>query len=112
MQSFVPDSDVIEGQSGFTLRVPKKFYCRETVSRAMYKFTGKYNLTMFPLEEGYVGVSFEGKDAQSQQDTLCVISDFKNELIDQQVRIDLDQRYGLLRDTIVQFAFEPEKKKS
>lgn len=112
MRDFVLDADIIEGPSGLTLKVPKQFFTREAISMSMYKFTDRFSLSMEPIEEGYVGVSFINKEEQSKESSIEAISAFRNELVDQQARLDLEDRYGSLRDTIVEFAFDPEKKKN
>lgn len=112
MRDFELDADVVEEPSGFTLKIPKQFFTREAITISMYKFTDRVSLSMSPIEEGYVGVTFIAQDGQSRNSVIDAISAFRNELLDQQARLDLEDRYGSLRDTIVEFAFNPEKKKT
>jgi His-Xaa-Ser system protein HxsD len=58
--------------------------------------------------------NLEGQGWQIRLRPLCsavdlerLCSDFKRELLDQQVRLDLERRTGKLRDLIYQAAFEP-----
>jgi len=96
----------IEGGK-FLLKLSKKFYEKSAVMNASYKFTHKCFILIEPLEEGYVGVWFKAKDGQDPETIPDLLNDFCNEVIDQQVRLDLEKRYGGLRDAIVNHAFQP-----
>jgi His-Xaa-Ser system protein HxsD len=96
----------IEGEK-FLLKLSKQFYEKPAVMNAAYKFTNKCSILIEPLEEGYVGVWFKAKDGQDPEIIPNFLNDFCNEVIDQQVRLDLEKRYGSLRDTIVKHAFQP-----
>ena len=89
------------------LKLSKQFYEKPAVMAAAYKFTHKCIILIEPLEEGYVGVWFQAKTNESSDTIPDLINDFCNEVLDQQVRIDLEKRYGHLRDTIVKHAFLP-----
>ena len=41
------------------------------------------------------------------RDIPDLLDDFCNEVLDQQVRLDIEKRYGSLRDAIVKHAFQP-----
>lgn len=89
------------------LKLSKKFYEKSAVMNAGYKFTHKCFILIEPLEEGYVGVWFKAKDGQDLEKIFDILNDFCNEVLDQQVRLDLEKQYGILRDTIVNHAFQP-----
>lgn len=91
----------------FLLKLSKKFYEKSAVMNAAYKFTHKCFIFIEPLEEGYVGVWFKAKDGQESEKIPDLLNDFCNEVLDQQVRLDLEKRYGGLRDAIVNHAFQP-----
>ena len=91
----------------FLLKLSKRFYEKRAVMTAAYKFTHKCVILVEPLEEGYVGVWFQAKHNESADIIPELINDFCNEVLDQQVRLDLEKRYGGLRDTIVKHAFLP-----
>lgn len=91
----------------FLLKLSKKFYEKSAVMNAAYKFTHKCFILIEPLEEGYVGVWFKAKDGQDPGVIPDLLDDFCNEVLDQQVRLDLEKRYGSLRDAIVKHAFQP-----
>ncbi len=89
------------------LKLSKKFYEKSAVMNAAYKFTNKCIIVIEPLEEGYVGVWFKAKDGQGSETISNLLDEFCNEVLDQQVRLDLEKRYGTLRDAIVKHAFQP-----
>ena len=91
----------------FLLKLSKKFYEKPAVMNAAYKFTHKCFILIEPLEEGYVGVWFKAKGGQDPGVIPALLDDFCNEVLDQQVRLDLEKRYGSLRDGIVKHAFQP-----
>ena len=96
----------IDGEK-FLLKLSKQFYEKPAVMAAAYKFTDKCVILIEPLEEGYVGVFFQAKNNENPDMIPDLINDFCNEVLDQQVRLDLEKRYGSLRDTIVKHAFLP-----
>ena len=89
------------------LKLSKQFYEKSAVMNAAYKFTNKCVILIEPLEEGYVGVWFKAKDGQESGIIPDLLDDFCNEVLDQQVRLDLEKRYGSLREAIVKHAFQP-----
>jgi His-Xaa-Ser system protein HxsD len=89
------------------LKLSKQSYENSAVMNAAYKFTHKCSILIEPLEEGYVGVWFKAKDGQDPGMMSDLLHDFCNEVLDQQVRLDLEKRYGSLRDAIVNHAFQP-----
>ena len=89
----------------FVLKLRKQFYEKVAVMAAAYKFTHKCIILIEPLEEGYVGIFFQAKHNGNPDMVPELINEFCNEVLDQQVRLDLEKRYGGLRDTIVKHAF-------
>lgn len=93
--------------SEILLKLSKQFYERSAVLNAAHKFTNKCFIRIEPLEEGFVGIWFKAKEGQNPQMLQNILDDFCNEVLDQQVRLDLEKRYGGLRDIIVKHAFLP-----
>lgn len=89
------------------LKLSKQFYEKSAVMAAAYKFTHKCIILIEPLEEGYIGVWFQAKNNKSLDMAPDLVNDFCNEVLDQQVRLDLEKRCGSLRDAIVEHAFQP-----
>lgn len=92
----------------FFIKLKKAFYEREAVMPAAYKFTDSCYIKIDAVENGYIGVWFKAKP-QSNVDPELLLCEFCNEVLDQQVRLDLEKRYGSIRDNIYQFAFAPIK---
>jgi His-Xaa-Ser system protein HxsD len=108
VQSGEKKSLAFETHSGELLvRVNERVYEKEAVMAATYKFTDRCVIQVEPVEEQHLLVRFLPKDGDRTSDLEAIVADFRNEIADQQVRLDLDRRYGSLRDTIVQHAFEP-----
>lgn len=92
----------------FFVKLRKAYYEQEAVMQASYKFTNACYVKIDAVEEGYVGIWFKAK-SQVNIDPDLLLCEYCNEVLDQQVRLDLEKRYGKLRDTIYQFAFAPIK---
>lgn len=92
----------------FLVKLRKAFYEQEAVMQASYKFTNTCFIKIDALEEGYVGIWFKAKPEIAINPEL-LLCEYCNEVLDQQVRLDLEKRYGSIRETIYHFAFEPIK---
>ncbi len=87
------------------LKLKKEIYEKEAVLSAAYKYTNRCTILIEPLDELTVGVYFESADENI--DLPQIAKDFCNEVLDQQVRLDVEKRYGNIRDLIYQQAFAP-----
>ena len=94
----------------FLVTLKKLFYEQEAVMQAAYKFTDACFIKIDALDDGYVGIWFKEKPNISIKPDL-LLCEFCNEVLDQQVRLDLEKRYGNLRDNIYNFAFSPIKER-
>lgn len=97
-----------EKNNQVTVSLSKKFYQKEAVFAAAYKFTDICTIKIEPIDEYHVGVYLEPKEnvkinIERVAERLC------NEALDQQVRLDLEKRFGNIRDLIVEHAFSPIK---
>lgn len=85
------------------------FFDKQAVLAAAQKMTKDYYVEIKSLDSERAGVYLEPKNHQSV--TLDgLVEDAKNycnEVLDQQVRLDLEKRYGKLRELIVRQAFSP-----
>jgi His-Xaa-Ser system protein HxsD len=97
---------MVDGEK-LLLKLSKQFYEKPAVMAAAYKFTNKCIIFIEPLEQGYVGVWFQAKNNENSDMIPDLVNDFCNEVLDQQVRLDLEKRFGTLRETIVRHAFQP-----
>jgi len=96
----------------FLVKLPKAFYEREAVFAAAYLFRDKFQLRIDAIDDGYVGVWFQVKEGQAENEVKIALGEYCNEVLDQQVRLDLDKRYGALRETIYEHAFNPLKQRN
>lgn len=82
-------------------------YAKDAVVSACYKFTDHFYVHQ-QLVDNKVEVIFEAKDGSTVTDV--VVKQFCNELIDQQVRHNMNLQFGHIRDLIVEEAFKPVNK--
>ena len=101
ISDFISDSG--SGLSNITIST--SVYSLETIHAATYKYTGSYRVVITPNTDDSVTVIFEAKE--KGRDISEDLKDFANSLIDHQVRLQLDQTNGKIRDLIVAHAFSP-----
>ena len=92
------------------VKLSKQFYEKPAVFSAAYKFTNKCFILIEPLDDNHVGVFFQPKQGESPETLLPLLHEYCNEVLDQQVRLDLEKRYGSLRNIIFEHAFSPLNK--
>ncbi|MDR3490922.1 MAG: His-Xaa-Ser system protein HxsD [Gammaproteobacteria bacterium] len=80
-------------------------YVPEVIHSATYPFTPRYHILITPNTDDSVVVIFQAKETAS--DVVGDLKEFVNSLIDYQVRFQLDQTNGKIRDLIVAHAFSP-----
>ncbi len=88
-------------------------YELEAVRATSYKFTDRCYVKIDESENGGIQVCFNQKQA-SGISVEQLAKEFCNELIDQQVRLDIEKRFGDIRNVIVKKAFssiEPSSNK-
>ncbi|MHA2010668.1 MAG: His-Xaa-Ser system protein HxsD [Candidatus Hodarchaeales archaeon] len=96
-------SDYIE----FSLK--KIFYEKAAVFSAAHKLTEKYVVKIDEIDKDTVGVYIHPKkniniaaeDLEQDGNFFC------NEILDQQIRLDVEKAYGPIRELIVRQAFAP-----
>lgn len=92
------------------LEVSKEVYENDAILNASYKFTDNCKIHIDPINDEKVGVYFTKKE--NTKDSLKEIAlDFCNELIDQQLRLNTERDYKVIREEIVKKAFLPVNKK-
>lgn len=88
----------------FLVIVDMSLYVKESLIAACYKFTDRFYIHQQSNGDN-VEVVFESKDGNTVSDVI--VKQFCNELIDQQVRYNMNQQFGHIRDLIVEEAFKP-----
>lgn len=94
----------------FQISVDNTLYSKEAIITAIYKFSGLYYIyeSVDPNNQNLINIIFESKDGYSVSDVTP--KQFCNELIDQQIREDINKQCGHIRDLIVEEAFKPVTK--
>ncbi len=87
----------------------KEFFEKEAVFASAYKFTDKCIIKIEPINNDSVGVYFKMKNEDDHLNLKKTAELFCNEAIDQQLRIDIEKKYGNIRELIVRQAFSPIK---
>ncbi|MCH5302931.1 MAG: His-Xaa-Ser system protein HxsD [Prevotella sp.] len=88
----------------FQVAVDMTLYTKESLVAACYKFTDRFYVHQ-QSNGNFVNVVFESKDGNAISEET--VKHFCNELIDQQVRYNVNQQFGHIRDLIVEEAFKP-----
>lgn len=101
------DAKVKRKPNGFEVTLSKAIYEKEAVFAAAYALSGLCRNRVEPAQAGFVKVTLEFLDPCPDADRVKIENKFMNELIDQQLRLDLEKRYGAIRRLIVQQAFAP-----
>jgi His-Xaa-Ser system protein HxsD len=87
------------------LEVYTEIYQKEAILFAAHKFIDRFYVDIEPSSEKCIKVSFRPKNKDIQFENFA--SEFCNELLDQQVRLNIEKSYGNIRDLIVKQAFQP-----
>ena len=74
---------------------------------AAYAATDRCVVDVEPLDDGDWGVYLRIKNSADIANLSAIADELRNEVVDQQLRLDLEKRYAALRDTIVSCAFDP-----
>jgi len=88
-------------------------YSLEAIRATTYKFTDRCYIKIDTNSDRVICVCFS-KKTELGHNLETIAKEFYNELVDQQVRVDIEQRFGDIRNLIVRKAFssiEPINKK-
>jgi len=88
-----------------TITVDLGIYKQEVITVAVYKFTDKCFVSQNKADNA-IQVTFTEKPEQTVNFEMLK-KEFENELIDQQIRYDTEQKFGHIRNLIVEKAFAP-----
>lgn len=86
------------------VKVYLQIYCQEAITAACYKFSNKYYISQ-ELDGDVVTIILQSKDNSQISNNEAKM--FHNELIDEQIRVDTNKKFGHIRDLIVEEAFKP-----
>jgi len=91
------------------IKLNKSVYEKEAIMAAAYKLTNSCFIIVKPLENNQLGVYFEPKNNQSENELTAIAKNYCNEVLDQQTRLDVEKQSGNIRDLLVKQAFSPTK---
>lgn len=91
------------------IKIKKEIYTRRAITSTSYKFTKDCIIFIDKIDENTLGVYFKKKSDDTNLDKISQL--FCNELIDQQVRVDLENEMKNIRERIVETAFPSIQKK-
>lgn len=86
------------------LQVNKKIYEVEAVMQAAYRFNDRCYIHIDPITKDVMGVYFKAKET-TKINLEDIAYNFCNELIDQQLNLMAEKKYGKIRDEIIKKAF-------
>lgn len=90
-----------------SVSLTKNLYSAEAIHASAYKFSGEYFIHLSEQGDNFV-VLFERKNHTAIDELM--IKSICNDFIDQQIRIETENRFGRIRDLIVEEAFKPVAK--
>ena len=91
----------------FQVTVDLSLYAKDVITAAIYKFSHLFYIhqIMDMENSNFINVIFESKEGKIV--TEDIPKQFCNELIDQQLRHNVNVQFGHIRDMIVEEAFKP-----
>jgi His-Xaa-Ser system protein HxsD len=87
------------------LVVDTSIYSLEAIKKAAYKFADRASIIINNDSNAKVSVAFNFVGPHAKNDPEHVISDFRNELLDQDLREIIKKETGALRNAIIAHAF-------
>ena len=90
---------------GYSLSLSTSIYSLAAIKKSAYKFADRASVIINPASESEVSVVFNFSGKCAGDDPEHVISDFCNELLDQDLREQIAKETGPLRNLILAHAF-------
>lgn len=91
----------------FEVSFNSSIYDKEAINATAYRYSDTFYVHQI-LKDDNIVVTFETKDKSEIPES--VIKQFCTDVIDQQLRVDINNRVGHIRDLIVEEAFKPVNK--
>ena len=94
----------------YLIKVDKRIYCEQAINATCYKFTDHCYVHQQIAEDddNIILVTIEAKESYTLEKTFA--KQFCNELVDQQIRVTTEEKFGHIRNLIVEEAFKPVSK--
>lgn len=81
----------------------KEFFESDCVFRTAGMYLDKFFVTFYPYDELSIRIEIRGK--KGEEITEDLLKTFMNDLIDNQIRLDVEREFSSIRDKIVSQAF-------
>jgi His-Xaa-Ser system protein HxsD len=96
-----------KGENGFVIQVDTRIYDKSAITAAIYRYTDRFYIhqQINSRDTNIIDITFENKSDGKTDATSIKL--FCNDLIDQQLRHDVNAKFGHIRDLIVEEAFKP-----
>ena len=99
-------NSIYKSGNALIIKVSSEIYSKEAVSSTCYKYLKDYFINQLNNEqEKCIELTLESKNSAEISD--IVGKQFMNNLIDQQVRENVNKEFSHIRDLIVEQAFKP-----
>jgi len=89
------------------IELSKEVYAKDAIMTAAYNITNLCTILIRPSRENNLEVVFEPKKELPNENLERIANEFCNNVLDEQIRLDLEKRYGNIRELIVKHAFSP-----
>lgn len=89
----------------FVLPLDLKIYSLEAIKKAAYRFADRTSILVKPESDHAVNVVFDFQESVDDEMIKTIISDFKNELLDQDLRLRIFEETKNVRNLILAHAF-------
>jgi|SRR5882724_5188000 len=98
-------NDISTKADGCSLTLSTSIYSLEAIKKTAYKFAGRASIVIAPGSDSSVVVAFNFTGKNAADNPELVVSDFSNELLDQDLREIVKRETGALRNLIMAHAF-------
>jgi His-Xaa-Ser system protein HxsD len=90
----------------YVVEVDSSIYTPESIKNASYKYIDSFFINIRNGDSGEIVIQFEPQNATyTRGDMEKTLRAFMNDLLDHQIRIDLEERFRSLRERIYKCAF-------
>lgn len=103
-------NNIPDEQGRLVLEVDSAIYSKRAIMEAAFRFTDKCFISIEGQSDTTWNVCIKSKDKDLPKEAIMDISsEFHNELLDRQLRIELEESFKEIREMILRQAFWPRK---
>ena len=89
------------------IQLSEVIYEKDAIMAVAHKMIDSCFILVKPAENNQINIYFEPQSYQTEKELETIAKKFCNEVLDMQIRLDIERRYGNIRDLIIQQAFSP-----